>query len=153
VLEEATERTRRLTFELRPQLLDAAGLGAAIRDIADSLARDTGAKVTVRTRLTRHPPMIETLAYRTIRESLINIRKHAHAKNVTIRVTERRGELVAVISDDGRGFKPGRRSSATSTHFGVDSARARLQAAGGRFEISSVPGEGTTVEFHIPLPR
>jgi PAS domain S-box-containing protein len=152
VLQAATERTRRLTFELRPQLLDAAGLGAAIRDIADSLARDTGAKVTVRTRLTRQPPMIETLAYRTIRESLINIRKHAHAKNVSIRVTERRGELVAVISDDGRGFRPGRRS-ATSTHFGVESARARLQAAGGRFEISAVPGEGTTVEFHIPLSQ
>jgi two-component system sensor histidine kinase DegS len=141
-----------LTFELRPQLLDAAGLGAAIRDIADALARDTGANVTVRTRLTRHPPMIETLAYRTIREALINIRRHANAKNVSIRVSERRGELVAVISDDGRGFRPGRRS-ATSTHFGVDSARARVQAAGGRFEISSVPGEGTTVEFHIPLPR
>jgi hypothetical protein len=39
------ERTRRLTFELRPRLLDA-GLGAAIRDIADALARDTGANVT-----------------------------------------------------------------------------------------------------------
>ncbi len=152
VLQAATERTRRLTFELRPQLLDAAGLGAAIRDIADALARDTGANVTVRTRLTRHPPMIETLAYRTIREALINIRRHANAKNVSIRVTERRGELVAVISDDGRGFRPGRRS-ATSTHFGVDSARARVQAAGGRFEISSVPGEGTSVEFHIPLRR
>jgi len=151
VLEAATDRTRRLTFELRPQLLDAAGLGAAVRDIADGLARDTDANVTVRTRLTRQPAMIETLAYRTIREALINIRKHAHAKNVSIRVTERRGELVAVIRDDGRGFTPGRRS-ATSTHFGVDSARERVMAAGGSFEISSVRGQGTTVEFRIPLP-
>jgi len=151
VLEAATDRTRRLTFELRPQLLDAAGLGAAVRDIADGLARDTDANVTVRTRLTRQPAMIETLAYRTIREALINVRKHAHAKNVSIRVTERRGELVAVIRDDGRGFTPGRRS-ATSTHFGVDSARERVMAAGGSFEISSVRGQGTTVEFRIPLP-
>jgi PAS domain S-box-containing protein len=151
VLQAATERTRRLTFELRPQLLEAAGLSVAIRDLADALARDSGARVTVRTRLSRYPDVVETLAYRTIRESLINIRKHARAENVSIRVTERRGALVAVIRDDGRGFAIGHGSPA-STHFGVDSARERVNAAGGRFDLTSSPGGGTTVEFRIPLP-
>jgi signal transduction histidine kinase len=54
-LADATERTRRLTFELRPQLLEAAGLAAAIRDLAAGLARDTGAEVSVRTRSRRYP--------------------------------------------------------------------------------------------------
>ena len=79
-LTTATDRTRRLTFELRPQLLEAAGLGAAVRDLADALHRDTGAEVRVRTRLGRYPIDIETLAYRTVREALINIRKHAPAR-------------------------------------------------------------------------
>ena len=60
--------------------------------------RDTGAEVTVRTRLGRYPVDIETLAYRTIREALINVRRHAGAGNVTISVSERRGALHATVS-------------------------------------------------------
>ena len=151
-LAEATDRTRRLTFELRPQLLEAAGLGPAIRDLADALHRDSGAEVTVRTRLSRYPVDIETLAYRTIREALINVRRHAGAGNVTISVSERRGELHATVCDDGRGFAGGRRRSRTSKSMGIATARERIRAHGGRFDVTSAPGEGTTVEFSLPLP-
>ena len=153
VLHIATERTRRLTFELRPQLLEAAGLGPAVRNLAAALGRDTGAEVTVRTRLSRYPAVIETLAFRTIREALINIRKHARAEHVSIRMSVRRGALHAVIRDDGRGFRTGKRSSLTSTHIGVETARERVLAAGGSFELTSVRGEGTTLHFAIPLER
>jgi PAS domain S-box-containing protein len=150
-LRAATERTRRLTFELRPQLLEAAGLRAAIGDLAEALQRDTGAEVTLRMRDARYPPMIETLAFRTIREALINVRKHARATRVSISVTERGGALHAVVRDDGRGFRTSRRSSLTSTHIGLDTARERILAVGGTFELTSVTGEGTTVRFAIPL--
>jgi PAS domain S-box-containing protein len=151
-LAEATERTRRLTFDLRPQLLEAAGLGAAIRDLADTLHRDTGAEVTVRTRLGRYPVDIETLAYRTIREALINVRRHARAGNVAISVSERRGELHATVSDDGRGFAAQRRRTRTSKSMGIATARERIRAHGGGFDVTSAPGDGTTVEFSLPLP-
>ena len=152
-LTKATERTRRLTFELRPQLLEAAGLGAAVRDLADALRRDTGADVKVRTRLNRRYPVdIETLVYRTIREVLINVRKHARAANVSISLVERRGSLHAAVRDDGRGFRSGRRASPRSTHMGLDTARERLRAMTGSFEVTSVVGEGTTVAFELPLP-
>jgi PAS domain S-box-containing protein len=151
-LAEATERTRRLTFDLRPQLLEAAGLGPAIRDLADALHRDTGAEVTVRTRLGRYPVDIETLAYRTIREALINVRRHARAGNVTIGVSERRGALHATVGDDGRGFAGERRRMRTSKSMGIATARERIRAHGGSFEVTSTPGEGTTVEFSLPLP-
>ena len=151
-LAEATDRTRRLTFELRPQLLEAAGLGAAIRDLADALHRDSGAEVAVRTRLSRYPVDIETLAYRTIREALINVRRHAAAGNVEISVSERRGALHATVRDDGRGFASGRRRSRTSKSMGIATARERIRAHGGSFEVTSAPGEGTTVEFTLPLP-
>jgi PAS domain S-box-containing protein len=151
-LAEATERTRRLTFDLRPQLLEAAGLGAAIRDLADALHRDTGAEVTVRTRLGRYPVDIETLAHRTIREALINVRRHARAGNVTIGVSERRGALHATVRDDGRGFAGERRRTRTSKSMGIATARERIRAHGGSFEVTSTPGAGTTVEFSLPLP-
>jgi signal transduction histidine kinase len=150
-LHVATERTRRLTFELRPQLLEAAGLGPAIHDIANALARDSGAEVTVDAELPRYPAAVETLAYRTTREALINIRKHAHAKHVDIHAVERDGALDVVIHDDGCGLATRQRSSRITHHIGVESARERVQAAGGHFELRSQPNKGTTVAFRLPI--
>src|SRR5436190_1675625 len=151
-LTRATDRTRRLTFELRPQLLEAAGLAAAIRDLADALRHDTGADVKVRTRLGRYPVDIETLVYRTIREVLMNVRKHARAANVSVSLVERQGSLHGTIRDDGRGFRSTRRPSHRSTHIGMDTARERIRAMAGSFDVTSAVGEGTTVEFQLPLP-
>jgi len=151
-LNSATDRTREITFQLRPQLLEAAGLGAAVRELADDLHRDTGAEVSVRTRLGRYPVDIETLAYRTIREALLNVRKHARASQVTIRVVERRGALAARIEDDGRGFAESTRRRG-SRRFGIEAASERVRAAGGTFNVTSEPGEGTAVEFRLPLPQ
>jgi PAS domain S-box-containing protein len=150
-LTKATERTRRLTFELRPQLLEAAGLGPAVRDLASALHRDTGVNVNVRTRISRYPVDIETLVYRTIRELLINVRKHARAKNVWISIVERRRVLHVRIRDDGRGFRTARRPRA-STHIGIETAGERVRAMTGTFDVASVVGEGTMVEFQLPLP-
>ena len=153
VLADATERTRRLTFELRPQLLEAAGLSAAIRDLAAALARETGAEVSVRTRSRRYPGEVETLVYRTVREALINVRRHARAKHVVIRLGERRGSLHGRVADDGRGFRTSQRRSRRAMHIGLETTRERLRAAGGALQVTSSPGHGTTLEFHIPLPE
>jgi len=151
-LSAATDRTRRLTFELRPQLLEAAGLSAAVRDLAVALRRDTGAEVRVRSRLGRYPIDIETLAYRTVREALINVRKHARATHVDVRMRERQGSVEVRVRDDGRGFRSGRRQGRATSHIGLETARERVRSMGGSFELTSVPGEGTTVEFSLPLP-
>jgi signal transduction histidine kinase len=150
-LTKATDRTRRLTFELRPQLLEAVGLGPAVRDLANALHRDTGVKVKVRTKITRYPVDIETLVYRTIREILINVRKHARAANVWISIVERQSVLHVRIRDDGRGFRMRPRPRA-STHIGIETAGERVRAMTGRFDVVSVVGEGTTVEFQLPVP-
>ena len=151
-LADATERTRRLTFELRPQQLDMVGLSASIRSLARILAEETGAEVKVRTHLGRYSPAIETVAYRCIREMLINIRKHAQATLVGIRVTERQGAVRGEIQDNGRGFRlDDTHSRATHPHMGVEIVRERLELAGGTLEIASSPGVGTTARFVIPL--
>ena len=107
----------------------------------------------VRTRLDRRYPVdIETLVYRTIREVLINVRKHARAANVSISLVERRGGLHAAIRDDGRGIPLGSPRVARPPTSGLDTARERLRAMTGSFDVTSVVGEGTTVEFQLPLP-
>ncbi len=151
-LRKATERTRRLTFELRPQLLEAAGLGPAVRDLAKALHRDTGVDVKVRTRIGRYPVDIETLVYRTIRELLMNVRKHARAENVWVSIVERRGVLHVRIRDDGRGFRM-KAHRRPSTHIGIETAGERVRAMTGTFDVASVVGEGTTVAFQLPLPE
>ena len=151
-LADATERTRRLTFELRPQQLDMVGLSASIRSLGKLLADETGAEVKVRTHLGRYSPAIETVAYRCIREMLINVRKHAHATLVSIRVTERQSAIRGEIIDNGRGFRADTSHSRTKRpHMGLEITRERLELAGGTVEVESAPGVGTSVRFAIPL--
>jgi len=151
-LADATERTRRLTFELRPQQLDMVGLSASIRSLGKLLADETGAEVKVRTHLGRYSPAIETVAYRCIREMLINVRKHAHADLVSIRVTERQRAIRAEIIDNGRGFRMNAPHSRTKRpHMGLEITRERLELAGGALDVESAPGVGTSVRFMIPL--
>lgn len=73
------------------------------------------------------------------------------AKNVWISIVERRRVLHTRIRDDGRGFRMRPRPRA-STHIGIETAGERVRAMTGTFDVVSVVGEGTTVEFHLPVP-
>jgi signal transduction histidine kinase len=87
-------------------------------------------------------------------EALSNALRHAGASAVTVTVgTEADGpegpRTVLSVSDDGVGFDPGARSIA-GRRLGLVSMRERIEAAGGAFEITSVPGRGTTVRAAVP---
>jgi len=154
VLEEATERTRRLMFELRPAILHESGLGAALQLLADQTARETGASADVEVDAGRYDPAVEELVYRTVQEALANARKHASPTAITVRLGENGGSgLVGEVADDGRGFDPvmiQRRSNA-ALHLGLESMMERIRAAGGDVELTSAPGRGTRVAFSVPL--
>jgi signal transduction histidine kinase len=154
-LSEANKRLRRLLFELRPPALDEAGLAAALElYLADDLAHD-GFDWRIRDRLESEPsPETRAILYRVALEALTNVRKHAAARVVDV-LLERRGVGVAVrVHDDGRGFDlPAPDAMPQPGHFGIVSMRERAEAAGGRFTMTSVPGEGTTVDFWMPEPN
>ena len=151
-LAEANRRLRRLLFELRPPALDEAGLGAALElYLTDSFAHD-GFDWRVENRLEDEPtPEVRAILYRVALEALTNVRKHAQASLVEV-LLERRGVGVAVrIRDDGTGFiLPEPDAPPEPGHFGLVSMRERAEAAGGRFAMTSAPGEGTTVDFWMP---
>ena len=108
-LEEATDRTRRLMFELRPAVLLRDGLVAAVRVLAQQVGRETGASARVRGAVARYDHSIEELVYRSVQEALANVRKHAQPDSITVTLDEHRGMIRAEICDDGRRVRRRRR--------------------------------------------
>jgi len=152
-LEEATDRTRRLMFELRPAVLMRDGLVAAVRVLAQQVARETGASARVRGAMGRYDHALEELVYRSVQEALANVRKHARASSITVTLRERAGAIGAEVCDDGLGFDvvDARTRRGAALHLGLDALQERVRAAGGTASITSSPGRGTCVRFTVPL--
>jgi PAS domain S-box-containing protein len=144
-LQTAVERARRLTFELRPPLLDAQGLAAALRDLTAEAERESGFSVSLEA-----PP--GRFSY-TVEEALANARKHSEARHVQVRLWTQDGWLHGQIADDGRGFDVDRALDRRGMrlHIGLDSMRERVRLAGGEVTITSALGQGARVGFAVPL--
>ena len=149
----ATDRLRALLFSLEPPQLDA-GLAVALRSAAYEIFRDTPTRCTVDGE--REPAAIDgtkALAFRIAREALTNVRKHADAATVQVRVVGRHGGLEVSIADDGVGLGPGPVRSSPG-HHGLTSMRDRADVAGGTWDIRARPEGGTEVVFWLPVaPR
>ena len=146
----ATDRLRALLFSLELPELDA-GLAAALRSATYEIFRDTTTRCTVDG--DREPAAIDStkaLAFRIAREALINVRKHADATAVQVRVVGRHGGLEVSIADDGVGLGPGPVSSSPG-HHGLTSMRDRAEVAGGTWDIRARPEGGTEVVFWLPV--
>lgn len=154
-LGEAIERTRKLTFNLRPQLLEAEGLTAAVSDLARHAADHAGFQLELDLDLARYSDVVESLIFRTVHEALINIQRHANAERVRVGIRDTDGLITGTVSDDGSGFDvASARARARATHhFGLENSAERLRLAGGNLTLISMPGEGTRVRFAIPAHR
>jgi len=148
---------RALITDLRPAALDELGIEAALDALADrvrsqadlvlsfsvTLARDAAGVPT------RHTPELESTVYRLVQEALTNVVKHAQASNVEVIVVERDGWIELTVVDDGVGFRPSERHEG----FGLLGMTERAQLAGGRLEVTSAPGDGTTVRARLAAAR
>jgi signal transduction histidine kinase len=141
---------RGLAVELRPSALDDFGLEAALERLTSSFAEQTGIVVDFQARLSgkRLPGEVETALYRIVQESLTNVVKHAQARRVSILLVRDGGSVKALIEDDGRGLD----GAPAAAGFGMIGMRERLALLGGRLEIESSVGSGTTVAAEVPLP-
>jgi two-component system, NarL family, sensor histidine kinase UhpB len=152
-LTAAVDRTRRLTFELRPPLLEAQGLAPALRDLTATAAAEGSFEGHVAIEVDRYPELVETLTYRIAQEAITNVRKHAAAGHLWLELREQDGCLVGEVRDDGRGFDVERAldRSAMRLHMGLDTMAERVRMAGGEVVVSSAAGTGTVIGFRIPL--
>ena len=112
ILRTAVERTRRMTFELRPPLLEAQGLAAAVSELTSEVARECGFQATLDLNVGRHSRGVEDLAYRTVKEALANVRKHAEAGRVRVRLADGDGQLWARSPTTAAGSRSSARSTA-----------------------------------------
>jgi len=145
----------RLAYELRPAVLDDLGLADALRSHAQAWTLQTGIPVEMHTRglAGRLPTEVEVTVYRVVQEALTNIHKHAQASRVGV-ISERRGaDLRVIIEDDGCGFDAsdpdplgdGRR------RLGLRGMSERAGLVGGKLQVESAPGHGTTVYLTLPI--
>ncbi len=140
----ALTETRTLVAGSAPVEL-SGGLAAALEVLAERFRRETGVAVDVTVGLTS--PLerdAEVALLRCAQEGLANIRKHAGATHVTLRLTEGAGDAVLRIDDDGRGLDP----TAIPDGFGLSGLRARLALAGGTLTVAS--DGGTTITARLP---
>jgi signal transduction histidine kinase len=158
-LGQEIDKVRALITELRPAALDEIGLQPAIEALALHIEKTQGIDVAADVDLARHhgsaadrfEPELENAIYRVVQEALTNVAKHARAEQVRVRVAEvDASESIDIeIADDGVGFDPEVRSDG----FGLTGMRERVELVGGRIELDSTPGSGTTLRVDIPVPR
>ncbi|WP_157518590.1 sensor histidine kinase [Herbidospora mongoliensis] len=136
---------RELVYGLRPPALDDLGLIEAIRTLATETL-DPGTHISVDGPAADLPAAVEVAAYRIAQEALTNVRKHAHARRVSILLTLDDGLLTVRIADDGIGLPEVRRAG-----VGTSSMRERAAELGGSCAITAPDTGGTVVTARLPL--
>jgi signal transduction histidine kinase len=146
-----TRTLRNLLSELRPPAIDAHGLAGALKLHGDAFAKQAKVNVTLEAHVDERPaPEVETIVYRVVQESLNNVAKHAQASNVWIRLNADRHRVDLTVRDDGSGFDPDQASQLVNNgHYGLAGMRERVELGGGRLDLQSQPGQGTTI--HVEL--
>lgn len=145
---------RRLLFDLRPSILDDAGLVPALENYLDRLENEYGIRgfLYVDDGMERLPSDVEISLYRFAQEILTNVRKHANATEVVIRLNYSRNWVEMRIKDNGIGFDPEKylNGCGHEEHFGLKSLIERVELADGEISIDTAPGKGTEVRIRIP---
>jgi PAS domain S-box-containing protein len=151
-LQKSILELRRLMVELHPPALRERGLDAALTDYLAGMQR-AGIESHFESALgSRLHADIEITLYRITQEALMNVMKHANAGNVWVSMQTEDQEVTLAIRDDGDGFEMDREPNhPIGEHYGLIGMRERAEMVGGRWEIHSVPGEGTTVRVLLPM--
>lgn len=125
---------------VHPVALSTGGLARAIADLADRV----GIPVTVCAGASRFSAVVESTAYFVCAEALANVGKHSNATKAEVNLHSRDDSLVVSVTDDGVGGVTIGRGS------GLRGLVDRVEALGGRLEVDSSPGGGTTLTARIP---
>jgi signal transduction histidine kinase len=145
---ENLAEARTLVTALTPATLEAGTLGDTVRRVTSGTGAQAGieadAEVTGTAR--RLPTGTEVVLLRVCQEALANVRKHADARQVRVRLCYAGATVRLTVTDDGKGFDPG----GATGGYGLKGMRDRVSQVGGTVEVASVPGRGTEVSAEVP---
>jgi signal transduction histidine kinase len=153
IMNQTISQTRSLTSEISPPVLYELGLEPAIKWLGEKLLKQKG--IIFEFISDGQPKLltddIRIILFQSVRELLVNILKHSHAKSVIVSIKRDGDYLQFTIEDDGIGFDTSRIVSTES--FGIFNIRERIELIGESIEIRSEPGKGTQITIRVPLKR
>jgi len=144
---------KRISSELRPSILDDLGICEALEWQAQEFQARTGIRTACEIAVESTPLNRDqmTAVFRIAQEAFTNILRHAKATRVHMAIRQSCAEFELRITDDGQGVTHAQIASPLS--LGILGMRERAHLAGGRIEIRSTGGQGTTVAVHIPIAK
>lgn len=151
LIEETIKTVRKISMDLRPSMLDDLGLLAALEWQCSEFEKRSGIS-TAFINLTSNrevPAALKTGLFRIFQESLTNVARHADAKKVVSSLKFEDDKFMLTITDDGKGFLLTDIGSRKT--LGIFGMQERTKEMGGKYEIKSEPGIGTTVSVTVPV--
>jgi NarL family two-component system sensor histidine kinase LiaS len=147
ILHEAQDEMRALLLHLRPSELADKTLTEGLNALVGELQAKISAKISANIAEIKADKQIENNIFRMTQELLSNTLRHAKAQNIYITFSQTAGLLVLVVRDDGVGFDVSLEKTASQ---GLKNIKERTLSLGGKVELKSAPGAGTTVKILIP---
>ncbi len=157
LMEDALERAddvladgRRKVTNLRASTLEDGDLPEALRLFGSEMTRDHGVRFELSVEGAArelHPVVLEE-AFRIATEGVTNAFRHAQATRIDMRIAFQRSSMLIEVKDDGQGFDT--HKLAPAGHWGIKGMQERAARIRGHLLVKSKPGEGTTIELHIP---
>ena len=156
LISESILKSRRLSHELSPAILQHSGLLKSLRWLSQQMGEQFGINVQLECEKDIELEMapLKIFIFRALQELLFNVVKHADAKSVFVALTSTDDLLTVTVSDKGRGFDPSiLENISASTGLGLLSLRERANYIGGSMIIESAPGKGSRLTMSVPLKK
>jgi two-component system sensor histidine kinase DegS len=145
---------RKIIFDLRPMVLDDLGLAPAIKRYLSNYKEQYGLRVEFLCfgQQRRLDSSVEVALFRIVQELVSNVHKHAQAKNAVVKIELLRKKINVHVKDDGIGFDLEQvMSDKDREGYGLIGMRERVQLLSGDINITTAPGQGTSINLTIPL--
>jgi PAS domain S-box-containing protein len=153
IIDRAIQQVRTMSHLLHPPLLDEVGLLSALSWFLEGLAKRSGIETTLDVQPKDFPRLstdVETAVFRIVQEALTNVFRHSGARKVSINLTQKDGQIVVAVRDDGKGIgEKVAELRPDSVGVGIGGMKQRAKEFGGELKLSNAH-PGTLVELRIP---
>jgi signal transduction histidine kinase len=151
-----TDELRRMVTDMRPLRVQSADLVDLMRGFAERFRNESALALDllIDAAELQIPDRICRDLFQIYRESLHNVKKHAHASHVVVKLWQNEGEVVLVVDDNGEGFSFAGRFTGDELdrlRLGPISIKERARSVGGVLTVESTPGHGARLTIEVPL--